>query len=83
VLIIPRLLEADLLEAHGLNPSEYSVLQQPFRGTGCTEVTRSAGSLARSESANARSAGLLAEWEAIPVSTFSPAVVLAKKWPLY
>jgi DNA-binding MarR family transcriptional regulator len=27
VLVIPRLLETDLLEAHGLNPSEYSVLQ--------------------------------------------------------
>jgi DNA-binding MarR family transcriptional regulator len=27
VLVIPRLLEADLLETHGLNPSEYSVLQ--------------------------------------------------------
>ena len=27
VLVIPRLLEADPLEAHGLNPSEYSVLQ--------------------------------------------------------
>jgi DNA-binding MarR family transcriptional regulator len=27
VLVIPRLLEGDLLEAHGLNPSEYSVLQ--------------------------------------------------------
>jgi DNA-binding MarR family transcriptional regulator len=27
VLVIPRLLEGDLLAAHGLNPSEYSVLQ--------------------------------------------------------
>jgi len=40
---------------------------------GNTEVTRSDGSSARSESANARSANLLAEYEAMPADTLRPA----------
>jgi len=40
--------------------------------------TRSNGSSNRSESANARSANLLAEYDAMPASTFSPAPELMK-----